>query len=443
MRYVRPATLAEALDLLDGESRPLAGGQSLMPLLNLRRVRVARLVDLGAIAELQGIASGPRGELILGAGVTVSRIEHDPLVRAAVPVLVQAARLVGNPQVRARGTVGGTVAQADPTSEIVTALVALGATATVRDAAGDRLAPIEALALGDGELIVDVRITAQGGGHQAAIDEIAPRFAARALVVAAAAVRVDAGLLEAARIAVAGVSPGPAVLADLPQLAGMSPQDARIGGLIRDAIGRLPSGPRPPAEERYRRDAAAHLAVRVLNDAASAKPPESPEPGWGTGPTPVRPAAMRECGRETDITVTVNGRRLPARVQPRLLLCDLLRGPLGLHATHVGCEHGVCGACNVLLDGVAVRSCLLLALQADRRRIDTLEGLRDNPEIDALIAAFVNEHALQCGFCTPGLLITLSELHRRRLPADPDLLVGNLCRCTGYAPIRRVAEGRR
>jgi xanthine dehydrogenase iron-sulfur cluster and FAD-binding subunit A len=433
----------EAVELLDGESRPLAGGQSLMPLLNLRRVRLTRVVDLEAITALQGIDSGPGGELILGAGVTVSRIEHDPYVHAAAPVLTQAAKLVGNPQVRARGTVGGTVGQAEPVSEIVTALVSLGATATVRDAAGDRLVPIETLALGDQELIVDVRIPAAGSARHTAIHEIAPRFAARALVVAAAVVQVEAGRLKDVRIAVAGVSPAPAALADLQALAGMSPRDARIAALIGDAIGRLPPGPSPSPEDSYRRDAAAHLAARAVSDAASAKPPEPPEPGWAAGTAPGRLSAMGERCRESEITVTVNGRRLQPRVQPRLLLCDLLRGSLGQHATHVGCEHGVCGACNVLLDGVAVRSCLLLAVQADGRAIETLEGLRDRPGMEQLFAAFVSEHALQCGFCTPGLMVTLAELRRRGLRADPEHLVGNLCRCTGYAPIRRAAEGLR
>jgi carbon-monoxide dehydrogenase small subunit len=118
-----------------------------------------------------------------------------------------------------------------------------------------------------------------------------------------------------------------------------------------------------------------------------------------------------------------------------------LRGVLGLHATHVGCEHGVCGACNVLLDGVAVRSCLLLAVQADGREIQTLEGLRETAEADGLIDAFVDSHALQCGFCTPGFIVTITELRRRGESIGPEELMGNLCRCTGYAPIVRVAEG--
>jgi carbon-monoxide dehydrogenase small subunit len=150
---------------------------------------------------------------------------------------------------------------------------------------------------------------------------------------------------------------------------------------------------------------------------------------------------MEERGSVGEITITVNARQLRPRVEPRLLLCDLLRGQLGLHATHVGCEHGVCGACNVLLDGIAVRSCLLLAVQADGHHVETLEGLRDTDDVEELIEAFVNGHALQCGFCTPGFMITLTELRRQGLPIRSEQLLGNLCRCTGYAPIKCVAEG--
>jgi len=130
-----------------------------------------------------------------------------------------------------------------------------------------------------------------------------------------------------------------------------------------------------------------------------------------------------------------------ARVTPRTLLSDLIRGPFGLTATHVGCEHGVCGACNVLVDGTAIRSCLMLAVQADGRSVQTLEGLRDRPEVARLIDRFVAEHSLQCGFCTPGFIVTLAELRRNRTSVTPERLIGNICRCTGYAPILRASRG--
>jgi aerobic-type carbon monoxide dehydrogenase small subunit (CoxS/CutS family) len=135
----------------------------------------------------------------------------------------------------------------------------------------------------------------------------------------------------------------------------------------------------------------------------------------------------------------VNGRHYREEVEPRLLLSDFLRHGLGLTGTHVGCEHGVCGACTVRLDGVAVRSCLLLAVQAQGCEIVTVEGLAGVGELTPLQEAFRRHHALQCGFCTPGILIAaedlLARVERPTRAEIVDMLSGQLCRCTGYTAI--------
>ena len=140
------------------------------------------------------------------------------------------------------------------------------------------------------------------------------------------------------------------------------------------------------------------------------------------------------------ISVTVNGRTYEQEVETRLLLADFLRHTLDLTGTHVGCEHGVCGACTVLVDGLSARSCLMFAVQANGKSITTIEGLAAaDGTLSPLQESFRQHHGLQCGFCTPGMLITLTE-HLRENP-DPteaelrDLLTGNLCRCTGYQAI--------
>ncbi|HEX5761217.1 MAG TPA: (2Fe-2S)-binding protein [Thermoanaerobaculia bacterium] len=148
------------------------------------------------------------------------------------------------------------------------------------------------------------------------------------------------------------------------------------------------------------------------------------------------------------VAVTVNGRRHERQVEPRLLLSDFLRQDLGLTGTHVGCEHGVCGACTVLYDGEPVRSCLLLAVQADGHAVTTVEGLVPEPagggspdpdRLHPLQEAFWECHALQCGFCTPGFLMTLVPfLEEHPEPSEDEVrhaLSGNLCRCTGYQHI--------
>jgi 2-furoyl-CoA dehydrogenase 2Fe-2S iron sulfur subunit len=139
------------------------------------------------------------------------------------------------------------------------------------------------------------------------------------------------------------------------------------------------------------------------------------------------------------ITVRVNGVDRTAEVEPRLLLSDFLRHDLGLTGTHVGCEHGVCGACTVELDGMAVRSCLMLAIQVDGSELRTVEGLPAGP----LQEAFHQHHALQCGFCTPGILIAATDLLAQGQPTRAeivDMLSGHLCRCTGYTPIVDAIE---
>jgi aerobic-type carbon monoxide dehydrogenase small subunit (CoxS/CutS family) len=139
------------------------------------------------------------------------------------------------------------------------------------------------------------------------------------------------------------------------------------------------------------------------------------------------------------IEVMVNGRLRREEVEPRLLLSDFVRHGLGLTGTHVGCEHGVCGACTVRLNGAAVRSCLLLAAQVDGAEIVTVEGLADGGALTPLQEAFRRHHALQCGFCTPGILVAADDLlSRERAPTRAeivDMLSGQLCRCTGYTAI--------
>ena len=142
------------------------------------------------------------------------------------------------------------------------------------------------------------------------------------------------------------------------------------------------------------------------------------------------------------ISVTINDRTHAGEVEPRTLLSDFIRHQAGLTGTHVGCEHGVCGACTVQLDGEPVRACLMLAVQADGRRLRTVEALaRPDGELDDLQQAFTDHHALQCGFCTAGFLMTADALLRDRA-GEPlseaeirDELAGNLCRCTGYEGI--------
>jgi aerobic carbon-monoxide dehydrogenase small subunit len=145
-----------------------------------------------------------------------------------------------------------------------------------------------------------------------------------------------------------------------------------------------------------------------------------------------------------DIALTVNGTLVRHRVEPREHLIDFLREKVGLTGSHIGCEHGVCGACTVRVDGQIVRGCLMLAVQADGRSVDTIEGLSDSKELAKLQKAFHEKNALQCGFCTPGMLLCAQDLLKRKeKPSREDIrahISGNYCRCTGYQAIVDAIE---
>jgi 2-furoyl-CoA dehydrogenase 2Fe-2S iron sulfur subunit len=156
---------------------------------------------------------------------------------------------------------------------------------------------------------------------------------------------------------------------------------------------------------------------------------------------------MRRVNRndKTRVALTLNGKKLSAEAEPRMLLSDFLRHALGATGTHVGCEHGICGCCTVLIDGVAQRSCLTLAVQAEGREVTTVESLAAaDGALNPLQQAFRNNHALQCGFCTPGILMSFTDyLRRNPKPSTEeirDVLSGHICRCTGYAGIVKAVE---
>ena len=148
--------------------------------------------------------------------------------------------------------------------------------------------------------------------------------------------------------------------------------------------------------------------------------------------------------KNIEITLTVNGQNVTRHIEARTSLVDFLRYEMGLTGSHVGCEHGVCGACTVRVDGRIVRGCLMIAAQADGSKVETIEGVSDSGEIKLLQDVFVERNALQCGFCTPGMLLTVSELMAQQPNASRqeirEFIAGNYCRCTGYQAIVDAVE---
>jgi carbon-monoxide dehydrogenase medium subunit len=452
--YSRPADVEEACALLaaDDGARLIAGGQTLVPLMAMRLARPTRLVD---IARLPGLAlvREEADAIAIGATTTQRAAEGDPLVRDKLPLLARALPFVGHAATRARGTIGGSLANGDSAAEIALVAVTLGATLIYRDGAGG--GEISASEFFVGPMVTALPMTAiltavrfpvwrerAGIGFQ----EISSRKSDFAFVSAAVQIALNPDG-TCARIAI-----GVGAAAEVPlrlSLAEQALEETRLTpDAIRTAVTEALAGITPMADlhasAEYRRRVAASLAIRAISEAY-----ENAKVGWATAPAdaPTRgqdrigAVAHADAQESANLpTLRVNGQTQTIDVEPRMTLLDCLRDKLGLVGAHAGCEHGVCGACTVLIDGVAVRSCLMFAVQADGTAITTIEGLAPAPgELSVLQDAFCETHGLQCGYCTPAMILAAHALLAGNPAPTRDEIVeaisGNICRCTGYAQI--------
>jgi CO/xanthine dehydrogenase FAD-binding subunit/aerobic-type carbon monoxide dehydrogenase small subunit (CoxS/CutS family) len=459
-RYERPEAMSEALAMLaehGDEARPLAGGQSLVPMLNLRLAAPGVVVDLNGLQGLDSLETSNR-TLTVGALTRQRTLELSPEA-AAIGALADGLPLVGHVATRNRGTVGGSVAHADPAAELPLALLALGGSVVVEGSHGRREIPADDLFAGfltttlqPGELVTEVRFPLPKAGEASALLEVAQRHGDFPLAAVAVSVLLNAdGRVADARITVGAVADRPLLLPGAAEavIAGATPDEAgRVAASEVDPAGSLHAPP------DYQRHLVAVLVARAVERARTrARADQASEPA-GSGhafPRNPRNSVPRSSDPASDRLTsrcTVNGRAVSLDGVPdRRLLSDFLRHDLGLRGTHVGCEHGVCGACTIRLDGVAVRSCLLLARQANGADIATVEGLAADDvarTLHPLQDAFRRHFALQCGFCTAGILMAAAErldetTAGQAAPPDEDeirrLLSGHLCRCTGYQPI--------
>ncbi len=447
--YVRPSAVEEAAKALGeagDDARILAGGLSLVPMMNFRVVTPAVVVDIGGLEELRRITD-EGSEIEVGAGVTQVGLERWPDLARRLPLLAAAFPHVGHYPTRARGTVGGSVAHADPSAELPLALAVLGGSVRLRSAGGgERLVPARAFFEGpletscrEDEMVVATRWPVAAPGARHAFDEVALRHGDFAIASCAVVLHDD-------RMAIGfGGVAGVPVVREWPHLTGEVLDDALVE--LAEEIEIVDDGHGGGA---YRRGLVHALGRRAVERAAANGTPafagesrratlaaieESP---------PLPPCPRLAAGERQLVEFVLNGERCAAEAPPRLLLSDFLRQRFGRRGVHVGCEHGVCGACTVRLDGAPARACLLFAVQVDGRRVDTVEGLAGPDGAHSpLQAAFRRHHALQCGYCTPGILMTMTEW-LERLAAEghtPDeeevrtVLSGHLCRCTGYQPI--------
>ena len=407
VEYVRPSSVDEAVRLLgayDG-ARALAGGQTLVNVMKARAAAPDVLVDLNRLDDLKRI-SVAGDTLELGAMTTYSQLMASSEVEVARPVLAEVCALIADVQVRNRGTIGGNVCSNDPTNHLPPLMVALGAEMVILGPDGERTVPAADFFLG-------VYLTAAGPGELLTT------------------ILVPAGRARGVR--------------------GDHARRRRHVHRQRGRLGRRRGAGRARLCRRGARARDAGLGRRGGSARGGAgRPPRASgrRPCLGRLPAAPRRGGRRPCGAEGEreqlmepttsqtITVDVNGTTYEREVESRRLLIHFIRDDLDLTGSHVGCDTGNCGACSVIMDGTLVKSCMLLAVQADGAKLETVEGLAADGELTQLQQSFSDQHALQCGYCTPGMLMSATALLRQTPKPSADeikkAIQGNICRCTGY-----------
>jgi xanthine dehydrogenase iron-sulfur cluster and FAD-binding subunit A len=432
----------------------LAGGLDLVAKMTRWEIEPLRLVSLGRIPGLDSLEIDGGGLLHIGPMTALRSVELSPLVRDGWPLLWDATRQIASVQVKTTGTLVGNLCVATPASDIAPALCALGGVVHLVGPGGAQTVAIEDFFVPDccsilapDQIVAEITVPPLRPGAGAAFKKLAHTKACIAKVNVAALVERQGDVCRAARIAlgaVASTTVRARAAEDLLEGAAVTPDLlASAATLALEAASPI-SDLRSTAE--YRRDMVGVLTRRALTQAWERSGSLA---GVSGQDGPATPAQVQEAGtaarpeatsRKEATTFIVNGRKYEESVPANMTLLELLRDHLGLTGTKRGCSaSGNCGACTVLIDGKPTLSCLTLARTVRGRQILTVEGLSRQGRLHPLQRAFLDVGAVQCGFCTPGMLLSAKAL----LDVNPSptrdevrqALAGNLCRCTGYVKI--------
>jgi len=463
--YHTPTTVEQAIGLLaqyGEQSRVIAGGTDIIIELERKTRHLEALIDITRVPGLDCIAVDAENVLRIGALVTHNQLVGSSLVVERAFPLAQAAWSVGAPQIRNRGTLAGNLITASPANDTITPLWALEAQLKLVSQRGERVLSfpefyqgVRRTAMRPDELLVEVMVPPLPAGARGCFAKLGLRRAQAISVLNVAVVLGwEQGQVSDARITEGSVAP---TIIRAPKaenyLLGkhltdaVIEQAATLAGQAAKPINDL----RSPAD--YRADMVRVLVKRALvamrdgteRDDWLADPPmlwgetDGHFPGWPAGEV-----VTHSADDDQPIKLTVNGRCYTVRGASHKTLLHLLRDDLGLMGTKEGCGEGECGACTVMLDGIAVMSCLVPAPRAHGAEIVTVEGLAQDGRLHPIQQAFVDQGAVQCGYCTPGFLMSGASLllenpHPNREQIT-QAITGNLCRCTGYTKIVAAFE---
>jgi carbon-monoxide dehydrogenase medium subunit len=468
--YYTATSLEDAIQLLDehgADARIVAGATDMIVELHNGTRSLAVLIDVTRVGGLSGVRLGDDGLIHLGPMVTHAQAAASELLQTRALPLAQACWGVGGPALRNRGTIAGNVITGSPASDTITALRALDAQVTLQSAQGERTLPlaelytgVRATVLAPNEMLVDIAFPPLAPQQQSVYLKLRLRRVLSiavtnvALVLARESAGDPAAAVTEARIALGSVAPtvirAPEAEAEL---VGHPLTDVHIAAAARRAA----QAARPIDDVRgsaeFRRQ---EIEALVRRDLEAIRAGETrlglPEPStmvqlWGKTkgwPRLSGPTIAHHADGDEPIQCVVNGQNVIVEGANGKTLLRMLREDLGLTGAKPGCEAGECGACTIWLDGIATLACLTPAPRAHGARITTVEGLTAEDELHPVQQAFIEEDAVQCGYCTPGFVMSsaklLQEVPRPTRAQIKTALSGNLCRCTGYYKIITAVE---
>jgi xanthine dehydrogenase iron-sulfur cluster and FAD-binding subunit A len=460
--YIGVTRVEEALKILAerGEKARIIAGSTDLILEMERGLRkgIETLVDVTRIPDLDQILLDEDGNIHLGPLVTHNHCVASKLIRESAFPLAQATWEVGSPQIRNRGTITGNLITASPANDTITPLMALGANVLLRSLNSERLVPLNDFYTGvrktvmrPDEMLVDITFPATQANQRGTFLKFALRRAqAISLVNVAVILTFERGMVTKASITMGAVAPIIIHAADAEKfLVGKNLDDK----VIEQAAELVAGACRPISDLRssaaYRKSMVKVITRRGLKALADGSErsrfPDNPVLLWGKETFPAGKLTKSiNIDSHTPIHTTINGNEYTFSSGQNKSLLRFLREEALMVGTKEGCAEGECGACTVFLDGVAVMSCMVPAGRAQGAEIKTVEGLAHDGILHPVQQAFIDEGAVQCGYCTPGFLMSAAKLlEERPNPSGDDIrqaITGNLCRCTGYYKIVQAIE---